>query len=148
MTRRHPLVTILLALVALIAPSAAALTWYYMTGDPTFRPLSVTVERLVAFEADRGAGGAVVARVTLPHGSALTEAGVTQELQRGFAATGAQAVIHVTRAPGPPSILFEVGASRLGPMPLGQAAIGLRTASDAWRIKTALIAQTPPAAAP
>jgi hypothetical protein len=48
-------------------------------------------------------------------------------------------MIHVHRAPGPPSVMFEVGASRLGPYALGDAAIGLRTASDAWRMKTGLM---------
>jgi hypothetical protein len=139
MSRRHPMVTIFLAILALITPSAAALTWYYMTGDPTFRPLSISVERLIAYEADRGSGGAVVARVTLPPDSRLSEASVTNELRRGFAATGAQAMIHVHRAPGPPYVTFEVGASRLGPYPLGDAAIGLRTASSAWRMKTGLM---------
>jgi hypothetical protein len=139
MSRRHPLVTILFALVALTTPTALALLWYGITGDPTFRPLSVTIERLVAFEADRGAGGAVVAIVTLPADSLLSEDSLTADLRRGFAATGAQALIRVQRAPGPPTILFEVGASQLGPYPLSSAAIGLRTASDAWRMKTALL---------
>ncbi len=148
MARRHPLVTIFLALLALITPSAAALTWYNITGDPTFRPLSVTVERLIAFEADRGTGGAIVAVVTLPPGSRLSDDAVLADLRRGFAATGAQAIIHLRREPGPPSILFEVGASRFGPMPLGQAAMGLRTASDAWRMKTRLIGQQTDTAPP
>jgi hypothetical protein len=139
MSRRHPLVTILFALVALTTPTALALLWYGITGDPTFRPLSVTIERLVAFEADRGVGGAVVAIVTLPADSQLSEDSLTADLRRGFAATGAQALIRVQRAPGPPTILFEVGASQLGPYPLSSAAIGLRTASDAWRMKTALL---------
>jgi hypothetical protein len=139
MSRRHPLVTVLFALLALIAPSGAALIWYNITGDPTFRPLSVTIERLVAFEADRGSGGAVVARVRLPPDSRLSEDALREDLRRGFAATGAQALIRVERAPGPATILFEVGASRIGPYPLSSAAIGLRTASDAWRMKTALL---------
>jgi hypothetical protein len=139
MSRRHPLVTLMFALLALIAPTAAALIWYNITGDPTFRPLSVTIERLVAFEADRGSGGAVVAHVTLPADSRLSEESLTADLRRGFAATGAHAIIRVNRTPGPPTILFEVGASRIGPYPLSNAAIGLRTASDAWRMKTALL---------
>ncbi|MCU0907981.1 MAG: hypothetical protein MUF73_11145 [Rhodobacteraceae bacterium] len=138
MSRRHPLVTILFALAALATPTLLALIWYNITGDPTFRPLSLSVERLVAFEADRGAGGAVVARVSLPPDSRMSEAALTADLQRGFAATGAQAVIRVERAPGPPTVVFEVGRSRLGPYPLSSAAAGLRTASDAWRMKTAL----------
>jgi len=142
MSRRHPLVTVMFAVLALIAPTAAALMWYNFTGDPTFRPLSVTIERLVAFEADRGSGGAVVARVSLPPDSRLSEDVLLADLRRGFAATGAQAIIRVERAPGPPSVMFEVGVSRIGPYPLANAAIGLRTASDAWRMKTALL---PPA---
>lgn len=134
-------ISILVALVVAIAtPATTALSYYKLTGDPTFRPLALSVERLIAGGMD----------VEYEHVRAVVHTGDTAEartralrlgrgVQAAFYGKGIDALVQYEIAPGraPPSVTFHVARRSFGPYSGSTAARGVRAAVEVLRLNKA-----------
>ena len=140
-TRAHrpkrQLSIIAILIVAVATPATLSLSYYQITGDPTFRPLALTVERMIA-------GGQVVqtievqAVITTDGSDAGAERGrqLGRKLVKAFygKGLGAHAILRPAPEPGPPQVYFIVNRSSLGPFTERTAAQGVRIAAEAAAI--------------
>ncbi|MFD0980569.1 hypothetical protein [Tropicimonas aquimaris] len=134
-------ISILVALVVAIAtPATMALSYYKLTGDPTFRPLALTVERLIAGGVD----------VDYEHVRAVVHTGDTAEdraraqrlgegVQVAFYGKGIDALVQYEIVAGraPPTVTYHVARRSFGPYSGAAAAQGVRAAVEALRLNKA-----------
>lgn len=131
---RRQLSILAIMIVAVATPATLALSYYQITGDPSFRPLALSVERLVA-------GGIEVEHidvqcVILTKGTeASLRAGRQLGQSIGAALYGKGLESHVTLAPNAgqtsTQIFFIVDGNRFGPFSPGNVPHGIRIAADA-----------------
>jgi hypothetical protein len=135
---RPPQTPLLVALIVAIAtPATMALSYYRLTGDPTFRPLAVTLERLVVegIEVHQKAVRADI--VSDGTAESIAEAARLGEgLRAAFHAKGIEAVIRYETRPssGRPTVTFYVRDASFGPYSKGTAAQGVRAAVTALQL--------------
>ncbi|PWE29336.1 hypothetical protein DDZ14_17670 [Maritimibacter sp. 55A14] len=133
----RPGLVVILLILAVAAPGVAAYSYYLITDDPYGQPLGITQERL-AGKAKVEERIEVVARVTWPgpDADAAAQARLGHELQAAFRSFGIVAHVEFgsAAAGAQGSVVYEVGASRLGPFMLGNAAAGVRPAVEAYRL--------------
>ena len=130
--RELSLITIMV--VAVTTPTTLALTYYHYTKDPTFRPLSQTIERTLV-RTERGPMQVQVS-LTLPPELMGTpsEKELTRSISSSFAALGVLPRITTLPQSGPAEVRFIVGQNHFGPYPLARASDGIRAATTAYRI--------------
>lgn len=133
--RRNGAYLALIIFVA-IAPSAVSLGWYAATGNPALRPLALTLQSLRSYTAD----GEIFELEVYVHWNPADTAGysldqVTRQVQRAFSAKGVEPRMIIRATEGPTYLLYEVGASRMGPYPVIRAAEGISPAVAAYRMK-------------
>ncbi len=134
---KRQLSIIAILIVAIATPATLALSYYHITGDPTFRPLALTVERLVA----RG--------ITVEHidvqGIVTTEDSedgiraakeLARKLNKAFYGKGLNSVfrVHPSANNGPPQITLLVDQKRLGPFSPRSAPQSVQLVSEAVAI--------------
>lgn len=119
-------------IVAVSTPATLALSWYHLTGDPTFRPLALTVDRLAAVGIETGepqARAVIRTDGTRPEHARI----LARRIHAAFYGKGLEAsVVIVTRAgSGPMRVTYEVGANRFGPFAPADAATGIQDSVQA-----------------
>ncbi|MDE9450027.1 hypothetical protein J3R80_06040 [Aliiroseovarius sp. Z3] len=117
-------------------PSVAALVWYHHTRDPTLRPLGITKAALSEHEVTRSSE--VVAHLFW---NATGETGLSkdfaQSLVQAFDIKQVDLRVIVTDSNGADTtVLFTVGASRIGPFPKDRAVKGVNAAIAAFHMLT------------
>lgn len=127
-----------MAVVAIATPATLALSYYHLTGDPTFRPLAITVERLVSqgvVEDDNVYVRTLISTDGTPEGNRLGER-LGEKLIRAFYGKGLTARYRIDPQPrkGPPQILIFVNGTALGPFTARTAPQGIRLATEAATI--------------
>ncbi|SFC77245.1 hypothetical protein SAMN04488094_10941 [Tropicimonas isoalkanivorans] len=136
---------LVLLIVAIATPATMTLSYYQITGDPTFRPLAITLERLVVggIEVHQKAVRADIVSDGSP--ASVDEATrLGDGVRAAFRAKGTEAVIRFEIRPysGPPTVTFFVRDASFGPYSKGTAAQGVRAA-----ITTLQLSRSDPAAA-
>lgn len=127
-------------MLAFAAPALLALGYYRMTGDPSFQPLDLTAERLIARGEDIGnevIHGVVTIEDTARgrmQGEALATA-----LVSAFRGKGMESNFRLLSTPAAPplQIYLYVDGLHLGPFTPGNATQGLRMAVDAMLLSRA-----------
>lgn len=117
-------------------PTAAALTYYLLTGDQTFRPLAQRVER-VSHAVPGGAGARVGAQLRLHDATSPQAYRMAEQIRISFQAKGVEMPVYLLPAAGDEaqSVTYIIGANRVGPFPLSRAAQGLNAAVEAYRAR-------------
>ena len=135
--RKARLDLIIPALVLAIAlPAGLSWAWYRLTGDPTLRPLGVTLSSLRESEVPGFGAGLTVridwgAEARSPHSPAQVE----RILQKALRVYEMDYRIRMNRVPGAAiRVYFETGATRLGPFTLAEIAAGIPPAVAAYRM--------------
>lgn len=127
-------------IVAIATPATLALSYYHLTGDPTFRPLAVTVERLVAdgVEVNQKHIRAVIQVADVPGGRARALR-LGKGIEVAFYGKGIDAVVQYEPGSGGvgPTVTFHVARNRFGPYSEAAAAAGARTAIEALQLDRA-----------
>lgn len=137
--RKRQVSTLAAIIVAVATPATVALSYYRLTGDPTFRPLAVTVERLTDF-------GIPTHDLTLRAAIRFDEAGggrpaavaFARMIHEAFYAKGVGARVTILPDPGhvgPPTVTLEVLSNSYGPFPPDKAAAGVELALRAYQLK-------------
>lgn len=131
-TRRNLGITgLTMAVVAISTPATMALSIYAATGDARWRPLAQTVESTWFYSGD----APLVAELTWPadRGDTGAEA-MAAHIQRAIKVRGIHAKVIITRTQGAGHIVYRVGSSQVGPLPLARAVEGIDGAVAAyWR---------------
>lgn len=119
---------LVMLIVAIATPATLALSWYQLTGDPTFQPLALSVERLaeVGIEA-----GDPKARVVIHSNDTAADRARAEVFGRrihaAFYGKGVEASVFVKAAPGngPMQVTYVVGKRRFGPYETARAVDGI-----------------------
>ncbi|QDC07913.1 hypothetical protein FHY55_01035 [Oceanicola sp. D3] len=116
-------------------PSALALGYYKITGDPTFRPLAQSIERVV-FRGEVGEARDLQVQLRLHDPSAADGLRMARQIRRSFSAKGIDARVYVLTIPEGEraGVIFRVHSNRLGPYPLSRASEGIQAAVSAYRM--------------
>ena len=127
---------ILTALIlGVTAPTIVSLGYFYVTGDPTFRPLGISKAALDTFMPERAAMN-VQAVVNWGRGSTLqqSQAEIRRILARSLDTYDVDYRIQINDVAGRKvTVTYVVMGSRLGPYPIARAGRGLGAAVDALR---------------
>ena len=127
------------AILAVALPGVASYLYYRFTGDPTLRPLAVTISNLAdAGLIERDHRIFAVVHWGRDGKYAFHPGDVKAALARALSVYPYKFSIRFEDAPGNQvQISYEVGESRIGPYPLRDAARGIPAAIDAMRISPA-----------
>ncbi|MHA6265665.1 hypothetical protein ACXYMP_02200 [Aliiroseovarius sp. CAU 1755] len=134
----------LAAIIGIVAmPTAVALVWYYITQDPTMRPLGISKAALQQYES--GPPLEIVAHVSW---DPLTDAQLiepfTNALRGAFEAKGVPVRVELLATPGQATtVVYDIGVSHLGPYPKFQAVNGVVAAVEAYRMNVPFGTDTP-----
>ena len=123
------------AIIAAVAtPATVALSAYQITGDPTLRPLGVTIEKMVEVAAPPD-DLTVKAELHLADTETETALRFARQIDRAFLALGHDPWVVVLRDPraGESHVIYRVGRNTFGPYALQEAAQGVRPAITAIR---------------
>lgn len=123
----------LAAVVAL--PSALALGYYKITGDPSLRPLAQSIESVV-FGGTLGETRDLKVELRLHTPSQERGFRMARQIQRSFTAKGIDAQVFVISAAAgePANVAFVVRRNRIGPFPLSRASDGIQAAVSAYHM--------------
>ena len=128
---------LMIVILLVVAPTAGALTYYYLTKNPTVRPLGITRESIDAFERGGGAVFEIVARVAYDprHSSGYSQAQLHKTLSNAFRAKGVHVNVRFERTGAAGTwITYVIGPSTVGPYPLSEASDGINKAVEAYRM--------------
>ncbi len=134
--RRRISIILPAAILAVALPGAASYLYYRFTGDPTMRPLAVTISSLAdAGVLERDHRIFVIVHWGRDGKYAFHPGDVKAALVKALSVYPYKFSISFKDAPGDQiEVSYEVGESRLGPYPLRDAANGIPAAIDAMRI--------------
>lgn len=126
---------ILIAIILVVVlPTAAALTWYWVTKDPTIRPLGITKQALVERTAQGGSTLTIVIRFD-PDEDTKASAALGNSIVRALEAKGVIGSVKRLPMQGQDmTVTYLVGASTLGPYSASQASSGINAAMGAYRM--------------
>ncbi len=135
MRRKRGLVTLIAIILFVVAPTAASLISYKITGNPLFRPLGITQAKIQAY-AGFGGGVEILAIVAWDpsHSGQITRADMTRALTRSFRVKGVSVRVVYRPSSSGTWISYKVGASAIGPYPQERAAEGIGAAVEAYRM--------------
>ena len=131
--------TIFVGLVAtfIVLPAALSLSAYFITKNPNFRPLGITLDSLTEAGLIESSGE-IIAVVSIgdraPKHSPKSE--YIKALKSTFEILGSDVDVKFRSAPNTSDITvtYLVGLSRIGPYPITQAASGVKAAIHAERM--------------
>ncbi|MFV0358526.1 hypothetical protein [Tropicimonas sp.] len=127
-------ILLILLVAAITTPAALALGWYRLTGDPTFQPLALTVERL---ETSEGYSGTPRAKALIRAGDTPLRRRQAELLERrvraAFAMKNVEIDIRIATGSGddPTAITYSVGRNSFGPFGAEDAARGVHDTMQA-----------------
>lgn len=126
---------ILIAIVVVVVlPTAAALTWYAVTKDPTIRPLGITKRALVEQTAEEGGLLTILIRFDPAQDAKASEA-LGAKIVHAFEAKGVAGNVKHLPVPGQEmTVTYLIGASTIGPYSASQAPSGINAAVGAYRM--------------
>lgn len=127
---------LLIVILLVVAPTAGTLTYYYLTKNPTVRPLGITREALDAFEQG-GQRFEIVANVAFDarDSGGKSRAQLQRDLINAFRAKGVHVNVQFTRTGGSGTwITYVIGPSTMGPYALSEASDGVNKAVEAYRM--------------
>jgi len=130
-------IVILLITVFIVTPAILALGAYFVTKNPSLRPLGITVERLS--EAGQLENKSLIIAVidigTEAKGTASKQS-YKQAIETTFDRLETKANVKFRSVPGSTqtTITYIVGESRIGPFPVERAAEGVLAAAQAERM--------------
>ncbi|WP_116132796.1 hypothetical protein [Tropicimonas sp. IMCC34043] len=134
---RRQISTLAALVVAAATPATLALSYYHLTGDPAFRPLALTVDRLADFgQVTDGVVIRAVIRFDATENSKAAALTFAQLVHGSFYAKGIEARVSILPVPGsgPPTVTFQVANGRYGPFPASTAATGIESALQAFHL--------------
>ncbi|WP_146136677.1 hypothetical protein [Aliiruegeria haliotis] len=121
-------------IVAIATPATIALSYYHISGDPTFQPLALTMERLAAKGLETNS---MVVRADIHCGVSPDQKRAAHylgaRLHDAFYAKGIEVSILLHQVSGRQGVdvTFHVGDSSFGPYHAADAATGLRLSTEA-----------------
>lgn len=126
---------ILIAIIAVVVlPTVAALTWYWVTKDPTIRPLGITKRALVEKTAKKGGMLTIVIRFD-PNEDAKASEALGANIVRALQAKGVIGSVKRLPVPGQDmTVTYLIGASTIGPYSASHASSGINAAVGAYRM--------------
>ncbi|PTQ70129.1 hypothetical protein [Celeribacter persicus] len=140
MVSKKDTIVITLITVFIVTPAILALTAYFITQNPSLRPLGITVERLT--EAGQLENKSLI--IAVVDIGAETKATTTKDqyrtaLETAFARMEAEVQVKFRSIPGSSgvNVTYLVGESRIGPFPIARAAAGVAAATQAERMVVA-----------
>ncbi|SMR82218.1 hypothetical protein SAMN04488030_2563 [Aliiroseovarius halocynthiae] len=128
-------VKILIAIIVIVVlPTAGALTWYFVTKDPTIRPLGITKRALMARTTDES-GMLIIWIEYDPSEDQQASKALGNTIMFSLEAKGVVGVVKRHPMPGQDmSVAFVFGASTIGPFPASKASLGISAAVGAYRM--------------
>ncbi|PZX06045.1 hypothetical protein [Celeribacter halophilus] len=134
MIRRKDSILIILITVFIVTPAVLMLVAYLITGNPSLRPLAITLERLI--EAGQIEDKSLIVALVEIGGkarTASTEATYQTALETAFSRLNAEVQVKFRHSPESSEvrITYLVGESRIGPFPEARAAEGVLAATEA-----------------
>ena len=130
MLRRDSLFLSILAML-LVTPASFALGLYWLTNDPTLRPLAQTHANVSGNDAPRR--HSIVTIIAMPSGGAHPT--LEQAIANAFDTYDTSTLFRYEHAPGTGiQISYHAGKSRIGPFSLRRASEGIRPAVEAQRL--------------
>ncbi|NDW54217.1 hypothetical protein [Aliiroseovarius sp. PrR006] len=121
-------------IVVVVLPTAVALTWYWVTKDPTIRPLGITKRALVERTAEDGGLLTIVIRFDPALDTKASEV-LGEKISYAFEAKGVVASVKSLPAPGQDmTVTYLIGASIIGPYSASHASSGINAAVGAYRM--------------
>jgi len=125
-----------IAAALIVTPASFMLTWFWLTDDPTLRPLGITERKLVNAGLV-ASGGPIVTTVRLGAGASLpmSRSDFEASINQAFDLYGLESKFVYASHPGSGiQITYTVGKSRIGAYSLRRAAEGIRPTADAFRM--------------
>jgi hypothetical protein len=133
--KENIIVGVVAALIVL--PAALSLSAYFITKNPNFRPLGITIDKL----AEAGLisdSGEIIAVVSIGDKSVThtSKGEYTKALESTFDILGTEVRVKFRTVPNTSdvSVTYLVGQSKIGPYPISQAANGVKAAVRAERM--------------
>jgi len=134
MTQRQRYTYVLLVIVFVTLPTAAALLWYHVSRDPNLRPLGITQQALRAY-AGKSEGLEIIAVVDwVAPGGGFSRAHLDTTLRRAFRAKGTDVRVEFREGRGATRVSFIVGKTVLGPYAVINASEGVAAAVEAFNM--------------
>lgn len=134
MPQRRSLSYVLLIAFLVVLPTAVALLWYRITGDPNLRPLGITEQALRAYSGSDELEIVVVIDWVQPQAGALTPADLSATLGQAFRAKGVDVHTVYRAGQGATRVTYLVGETVLGPFPIARARDGIVSAVEAYKM--------------
>lgn len=121
----------------IVLPAMVALSAYYITKNPHFRPLGITTEKLINANLENQSG-TVIAQVTIGANAdpQASKRDYSEALKTTFDRLDTKLRVDFLSKPNSSDITvtYIVGASRIGPYPISNAASGVNAAVRAQRM--------------
>lgn len=134
MARKRGLGFVALIVIILVLPTALSLGWYYLSKNPSLRPLGVTEQALAAYSGE-SAGVEIVALVDwVPGSGKYTKAQLARAISQSFAAKGVAARIMFRDGQRATQVTYKIGKTILGPYSTDRASEGIRAAVEAFNM--------------
>ncbi|MCI2399956.1 hypothetical protein [Aliiroseovarius subalbicans] len=127
----------MILITVIVLPTAGALLYYYLSNDPTVRPLGITQQSLQAFETGDVQAFEIVALVSFDdrRSGGVSRRVFATSLMNAFRAKGVNVRVAFkdTGAAGT-WVTYQIGPSTVGPFPQSRAADGISAAVEAYRM--------------
>lgn len=140
MVSKKDTIVITLITVFVVTPAILALTAYFVTRNPSLRPLGITVERLTeAGQIENKSLIIAVVDIGQEAKATSTRDQYKTALETAFARMEAEVQVKFRTIPGSRevNVTYLVGESRIGPFPIARAAAGVAAATQAERMVVA-----------
>jgi hypothetical protein len=131
--------TLVVSLVAafIVLPAALSLSAYFITKNPNFRPLGITIDSLTKAGLIESSGE-IIAVISIGDKSPkhASKSEYTKALGSTFEILKTDVQVKFRNVPNSSdiSVTYLVGQSRIGPYPIAQAASGIKAAVRAERM--------------
>jgi hypothetical protein len=133
-TPKRQISILAILIVAVATPATLALSYFHLTGDPTFQPLALSIERLAEAgqEGDRLTIRAVI-RFDDTDADRIRAGDLAQSVHQAFYAKGlnARVMLQPDRMQAGPEVTYHVASSSFGPYTMGHAARGIQISVEA-----------------
>ncbi len=122
--------------IAVALPALLSLAYYKFTGDPTLRPLGVTLDSLAEVET-KGYSGGVTVEINWGRDAQTpnSRAQVSRALEKALSIYPVDYRVRIREIPGDRvEVYFKTGSTRIGPYPLSNVAAGIPPVLDAYNL--------------
>ncbi|SFJ55250.1 hypothetical protein [Celeribacter neptunius] len=136
---RKDTIVIGLITVFIVTPAVLALTAYFITKNPSLRPLGITVDRL-SEAGQLENNGLIIAVVDIGSESRKASSKTQYEaaIEKAFNQLNAEVRVKFRTIPGSNvNVTYLVGESRIGPFPASRASEGILPAIEAEKMVVA-----------